>query len=306
MAYEIKDMMDREDGLGTIHCVASVLGGARSNASLPLKGTLGCAGKKMKMKKLMIAASAALCATVGFSAITSANVVGYATQKISGGKLSCVAYQFSDVGAKEDFASIATLSTTGLTAGQYDTMNTDAPCIMFYNGSSYDCYYYISDAYNADGDTVTAWADANGDAADATQELGTGFWLRVPEATCTEGTLTAAGQVGTGSTKTVNIDQGLTLVGNPFPTAANLSKVETTGLTAGTYDTMNTDAPCIMVYNGSAYDCYYYISDAYDADGNGVTAWADTNGDAITDGITVTGEAFWVRSPTAGKLTFSL
>ena len=69
---------------------------------------------------------------------------------------------------------------------------------------------------------------------------------------------------------------------------------------------MNTDAPCVMVYNGSTYDYYYYISDAYNAEGDTVTAWADSNGDAITDGITVTGEAFWVRSQTAGKLTFSL
>ena len=232
--------------------------------------------------------------------------MGYATQKISGGKLSCVAYQFSDVGANEDFASIATLSTTGLTAGQFDTMETDAPCIMFYNGAAYDCYYYISDAYDAEENMVTAWADPSGNAATFTKMLGTGFWLRVPEATCTEGTLTAAGQVGTGSTKTVNIDQGLTLVGNPFPTAANLSKVETMGLTAGQFDTMETDAPCIMVYNGSAYNCYYYISDAYDAEENTVTAWADPSGNAVTDGVTVTGEAFWVRSPTAGKLTFSL
>ena len=246
------------------------------------------------------------CATVGFSAITSANVVGYATQKIIGGKLSCVAYQFADVGANEDFASIATLSTTGLTAGQFETMETEAPCIMFYNGSTYDYYYYISDAYNAEGNEVTAWAIPAGDVATDTKKLGTGFWLRVPEATCTEGTLTAAGQVGTGSTKTVNIDQGLTLVGNPFPTAANLSKVETTGLTAGQFETMETEAPCIMVYNGSTYDYYYYISDAYNADGNEVTAWANPAGDAVIDGITVTGEAFWVRSPTAGKLTFSL
>ena len=153
---------------------------------------------------------------------------------------------------------------------------------------------------------MTAWVNPAGDVATDTKKLGTGFWLRVPEATCTEGTLTAAGQVVTASTKTVDIDQGLTLVGNPFPAAANLSKIETTGLTTGQFDTMETDAPCIMVYNGTAYDYYYYISDAYDTDENTVTAWADPSGNAVTDGITVTGEAFWVRSPSVGKLTFSL
>ena len=232
--------------------------------------------------------------------------MGYATQGIKGGKLNCVAFQFADVSGSEDFASVATLSTAGLSAGKYDTMTTEAPCVMFYNGTAYDCYYYISDAYNSDGNEVTAWADTNGDAVDMKKKLGTGFWLRVPESTCTDGTLTTAGQVSASKTKTVNISQGLTLVGNPFPFAAKLSDAETTGLTAGTYDTMATDAPCIMVYNGSAYDCYYYISDAYDADGNEMTGWANSNGDVVTNGIAVVGEAFWVRSPSAGKLTFSL
>ena len=146
-------------------------------------------------------------ATVGFSAVTSANVVGYATQGIKGGKLNCVAFQFADVSGSEDFASVATLSTAGLSAGKYDTMNTDAPCIMFYNGSTYDYYYYISDAYNADGNEVTAWADSNGDAVDMKKKIGTGFWLRVPESTCTDGTLTTAGQVSASKTKTVDINQ---------------------------------------------------------------------------------------------------
>ena len=306
MTNKIDKKMKGANGLGTIRCASPSIADVRAEASLYLKGTLGCAGKNTTMKKLMFTAAAALLATVGFSAVTSANVVGYATQGIKGGKLNCVAFQFADVSGSEDFASVATLSTAGLSAGKYDTMNTDAPCIMFYNGSTYDYYYYISDAYNADGNEVTAWADSNGDAVDMKKKIGTGFWLRVPESTCTDGTLTTAGQVSASKTKTVDINQGLTLVGNPFPFAAKLSDAETTGLTAGTYDTMNTDAPCVMVYNGSTYDYYYYISDAYDADGNETTGWANSNGDVVTDGITVAGEAFWVRSPSAGKLTFSL
>ena len=86
------------------------------------------------------------------SGIVSSDIVGYATQDIAGGKLSCVAFQFADVGSATENASIASLSTSGLTAGVYDTMNTDAPCIMIYDGDGgYYYYYYISDAYDADG-----------------------------------------------------------------------------------------------------------------------------------------------------------
>ena len=242
------------------------------------------------------------------SGIVSSDIVGYNTQSIQGGKLSCVAFQFADVGSATENASIASLSISGLTAGVYDTMNTDAPCIMIYDGDGgYYYYYYISDAYDADGNETTAWADLNGDAVDGSQSLGTGFWLRIPDATCSTGSLTQSGAVSADATTTIQIAAGLTLAGNPYPTALNLSKVTTSGLTAGVYDTMNTEAPCVMIYDGDGgYYYYYYISDAYDADGNETTAWADLNGDATTDDIAAAGKAFWLRSKTAGSLIFSL
>ena len=49
------------------------------------------------MKKLMIAASAALCATVGFS-LESANVVGYATKSCPANKFMHAAAQFESSG----------------------------------------------------------------------------------------------------------------------------------------------------------------------------------------------------------------
>ena len=239
--------------------------------------------------------------------IVSSDIVGYSTQGIAGGKLNCVALQFMDVGSV-DVSSLANLSTSGLTAGVYDTMSTDAPCIMIYDGvSGYDFYYYISDAYDAEGKEVTAWADSNGDAIAGEQALGTGFWLRIPEATCETGTLTQSGAVSQDATTALTISAGLTLAGNPYPTSMNMSKITTAGLVPGVYDTMSTDAPCIMIYDGvSGYDFYYYISDAYDADGKEVTAWADPNGDEVTGNIAGAGEAFWLRSASAGTLTFAL
>ena len=237
--------------------------------------------------------------------VTSNNVVGYTRLNIAGGQLNCVALQFQDVGATDEAASIAKLTSTGLKAGSYDTMNTEAPCIMFYNGIGYDYYYYISDAYNADGDEVTAWANLNGDEIDVTKIIGTGFWLNVPDGTCTTGKLIQAGEVNNSDNVSINIAEGLTLAGNPFPTPFDMSKVTTEGIKPGIYDTMNTEAPCIMIYNGIGYDYYYYISDAYNADGDEVTAWANLNGDAIEGVIANPGEAFWANSKTSGVLKFS-
>ena len=255
------------------------------------------------MKKLMFAAVAA--AAGGLMAIESANVVGYNTQAVQGDKLYCIGLQFAEVGSTSDMASIASLATSGITAGVYDTMATDAPCIMIYNGTGYDFYYYISDAFDANGNETTAWADINGDETTEQKAIGTGCWLRIPEGTATAGSVTESGQVSEADTSTINIANGLTLASSPYPVALDMAKVTTSGLVAGVYDTMSTDAPCIMVYNGTGYDFYYYISDAFDANGNEVTAWADINGDALTGNIAKIGEAFWVRSGSAGTLTIA-
>lgn len=120
--------------------------------------------------------------------IESANTVGYSTQAVQGDKLYCIGLQFSDVGAT-DLASIANLATSGITPGVYDTMETDAPCIMIYNGVGYNRYYYISDAYDADSNEVTAWADPGGDAVTSDiAAVGEAFWVRSGSA----GTLTIA------------------------------------------------------------------------------------------------------------------
>ena len=257
------------------------------------------------MKKLMFAAAVA--AAGGLMAIESANVVGYNTQSIQGGKMNCVSFQFADLTASGDLASLANLSTSGLTPGVYNTMETDAPCIMIYDGAGgYNYYYYISDAYDAGGNEVTAWANFSGDVADDTVTLGTGFWLRIPAGSCSTGTLTDAGGVSMADTATIGIANGLTLAGNPFPMGFDFSKVTTTGITPGAYNTMETDAPCIMIYDGAGgYNYYYYISDAYDAGGNEVTGWANFSGDEETGTVAGAGTGFWVRSSTAGSLTFA-
>ena len=49
------------------------------------------------MKKLMIAASAALCVTVGFSDVTSANTVGYMQVQVNKQEIKVLAVDFGDV-----------------------------------------------------------------------------------------------------------------------------------------------------------------------------------------------------------------
>ena len=76
----------------------------------------------------------------------------------------------------------------------------------------------------------------------------------------------------------------------------------------GTDFTMG-NAPMIQVLqsNGQLYDFYYYISDADDGNGNyTATAWVDDAGNNLTGTQVGVGQAFWIKSATAGKFTFEL
>ena len=70
------------------------------------------------------------------------------------------------------------------------------------------------------------------------------------------------------------------------------------------------NAPMIQVLqsNGQAYDFYYYISDAYDSSDKPVVGncWADASGYILNGAQVNVGSAFWIKSATSGKFTFSL
>ena len=95
---------------------------------------------------------------------------------------------------------------------------------------------------------------------------------------------------------------------------ANLNNFLGTTCAPGAYgdgsDGTMANAPQIQVLNtdGLTYKKYFYINDAYDltdtpVDGN---CWADSSG-YIAEGTQVpVGQAFWVKSPSAGTFTFGL
>ena len=69
---------------------------------------------------------------------------------------------------------------SGMTPGDYDTMETAAPQIQFLdaNGETYTRYFYTSDAEDEGGAYVTGWADSDDCIAyDAVAPATAGFWL---------------------------------------------------------------------------------------------------------------------------------
>ena len=253
--------------------------------------------------------------------MASANIVGYSTQDVKADQFYMVAVQFADVQAATDVANFNNFFATTCAPGEYGdgsdgTMN-NAPQIQVLNsdGIGYTKYYYISDAYDSSDKPVdgNCWADSAGYIVTASDviALSKGFWFKAMVA----GTITASGQVSaTSEIENSPAANQFNIVGNPFPVALGLNAAGTTGFTPGEYgdgsDGSMNNAPQIQLLNadGIGYTKFYYISDAYDSsdkpvDGN---CWADSAGYIVTGTQIPVGQAFWVKSATAGTFTFGL
>ncbi len=266
------------------------------------------------MKKIAIAALALAAATgIALAEVTSANTVGFTTKTVTADTFYLCGIQFEEVGNGTGAIKLNDLVTmSGIEACGFDDMNTDAAQIQVLNasGSGYNRYYYISDAYDANENEVEGWSDGNGDLAENAINIGKGFWFKAPAAAVSgTATLTLNGQVNGNESGSVSFTANtFALAANPFPVATDLNNVTVSGIVASTFDNMNSDAAQIQVLNasGSGYNRYYYISDAYDANENEVEGWSDGNGDLAEGGVIPVGAGFWLKSPTAGTISFSL
>ena len=247
--------------------------------------------------------------------------MGYSGTEVAANQFYMVGVQFADVASANETADFNSYITTTCTPGEYgdgeDGTMGGAPQIQVLNanGRTYTLYYFISDAYNTD-DTPhdgACWADAGGyvvTEVDA-QSLSKGFWFK----SITDGTITCAGQVTARSEFSRAVPSGqFEIVANPYPVALDLNTPASTGFTPGEYgdgeDGTMGNAPQVQVLNanGRTYALYYYISDAYNLDDtpHDGACWADAGG-YIAEGTQVgVGQAFWIKSATAGTFTFAL
>ena len=105
------------------------------------------------MKKLMFAVSAALCATVGFSDVTSANVVGYGDNNFADG-FKMMSLNFKAIGS--DGMKVSDLKPTGY-------LENPAYTTKFAAGIQGTIYFEI---LGDDGDTMMITKDVGGETTD--------------------------------------------------------------------------------------------------------------------------------------------
>ena len=148
--------------------------------------------------------------------------------------------------------------------------------------------------------------------------LSISYYLRNPHGGAVQADgISSANTVGY-SGATINADQWYLVgvqfadVGSALETADFNSLISTTCTPGefgdGTDGTMG-NAPMIQVLNaaGTGYAYYYYISDADDGTFvYNLTGWVDGTGNLVSGTQVGVGAAFWIKSATAGKFTFSL
>ena len=251
--------------------------------------------------------------------ITSANTVGYSGATINADQWYMIGVQFADVQSALETADFNSLLSTTCTPGAIGDFSDptwgNAPMIQVLDseGTGYSYFYYISDADDGNGNyTETAWVDDQGFnlTPAAALALSKGFWFK----SHTAGTLNCAGQVSALSTFTRNVPAGqFEIVANPYPVALSLNAPTTSGFTPGTIgdfsDPTWNNAPMIQVLDaeGTGYSYFYYINDADDGNGNyTATEWVDDQGFNLTGTQVPVGQAFWIKSATAGTFTFGL
>ena len=241
------------------------------------------------------------------TAVESANIVGYTEQDIDANKLYMIGVQFEDVGSTDGAITFDSLiQMTGIEA--YEDGDKNCAEIQVFNGATYRHYYYINDAWNADDEDVghDCWAKNGYECTEEDlQSLGNGFWFKAPVA-ASGASIKVLGQVSAVDTMDVEFPANkLAIVANPFPVDTCFGEIVTTGVVA--YEDGDKNCAEIQVFNGATYKHFYYTNDAWNADDEdvGYDCWSDEG--YICEGVQVkAGESFWIKSPTAGKLTFSL
>ncbi len=219
----------------------------------------------------------------------SSNIVGYEKLNLTAEKFAMSAVQFRKVGGTS-----GTLSD--LFAAEDIPFGTEVRFLS--STGAYEFYTYIAEAYDEDlDDFVPGWADVREEKVSDPVTVGTGFWVKAPEAY----DLTQSGEVAGDATITLTLTPGMfEMVANPFPQGFNPNEVTWGNLEYGTE---------IRVLNSSgAYDFYTYIAEAYDEDlDDFVPGWADVREEMVVAPIADIKQGFWIRSnaDTPVTITFS-
>ena len=242
------------------------------------------------MKKLMIAASAAFIATVGFG-IESANVVGYNGAALRGGS------QAAGVGA-----SFVNVDNTDLTLGDlkivgYATEDGYADYEIVakkLNGYGVGGTSYIWCDFEEEGETYYGWYDEDmNEYNDEPVTIGEGLWIYSPNANFK---LQSSGAVPSADIAvTLRGGNQAKLIANPMPLTLTLGEIKVSGYAAE--DGYADYEVVAKKLNGYGVGGTSYIWCDFEEEGEIYYGWYDEDMNDYNDVELAAGESLWVYSP---------
>lgn len=245
------------------------------------------------MKKLMITAAAALCATLGYSEITSQNVVGYQENNARAG-LKAMGASFAAVAGK-------TIDLTDLVVTGYDKEEgcEEDVKVQILNSLGMGGVTYAWYDLNDDGEIYYGWfADDEVAKGDVVLSPGDALWVSAPNESYK---ILSSGQVPTEDV-VVTLRSGNKLVANPTPISVDLTEIVVAG-----YDPeegCEEDVKAQILNNvgmGGVTYAWYDLDD----DGEVYYGWFADDEVAEGDVVIGPGEGLWVSAPsTAYTLKF--
>lgn len=204
------------------------------------------------------------------SNVYSLNVVGYVNVPVASG-----------------YNLLANPLKAGVTNGANEIMApVDGAAFLTWNGAGYN--------YNGvDLGVAGGWINENGDPAPPPQlPPGKAFFFYNPGAA---GTITFVGEVvpSPGTTNSLALPPGYSLIGTPLPVTATLGGSLDSGATVvpGALNMPVIDGEAMLPWTGAGYNYQGYDS--------GVPGWINENGDAISAPTITAGKGFFFYNPGA-------
>ena len=260
------------------------------------------------MKKLMVAASAALCATVSFAELASANIVGYNTVTLKKG-WNMLAVNFENCSSVDgiDIQDLIPGKTEGLTGNQ---ASANADQIQIYNSATggytlYSLFYTTIPNPGLQAKNYK-WVDNSGAVSSYKFKPGDSFWFKKQgEQTIN---VSLSGQVSNATVQDVEIVNGWNMIGSAFPANFNPNSlgVEYWKNSGAVGNQASANADQIQVYDTEK-EGYVLYSLFYTTIPNpGLQAknykWVDNAGNVIADSVEVVkpGNGVWYKHQGTG------
>ena len=217
---------------------------------------------------------------------------------------------FVQVGSGEALDINDAIKNNGL-PGLTEDFSDFATTVLAWTGTSYDTYGFVTaDQANDENwlwpESAEKWILGDmSDIAAVPVPAGDGFWVQ----TTGTGTITLVGQVPAAATTDITINSGLNLISCPYAKEINIQDVKVNGL-PGLKDDFSDFATTILVWTGTSYDTYGYVTAEQANDENwlwpeSANMWILGDMSDIADVTIPAGAGFWIQTTGTGSVTFT-